>query len=268
VEPLNYYELMPLLLAKEDGLCQKIVLCSRIISAYFLVAFPEGRFYVYRARARSAEEFAAELQERIHERAVEVVKEIEQNREAVQVVELSPAARGEVDDPYWEPDLKHHKYHHAFHLHNDISLFKMEHVVEEQAVFKQTFFTTIGKFPGLTYRLPIDPSKTVVRRFPANVCTVKQTTRRAFEIRTQTLYFMYLNKVGLPPTNQDIAAFLEQIRAAAQEAEGNASTRSVGADASVKEALRKQTTAAKYALEVLKPYCPEEDHAATWSLFG
>jgi hypothetical protein len=47
VKPLHYYELMPLLLAKEDSLYQTIALCDRLVSNYFLVVFPDGLHYVY-----------------------------------------------------------------------------------------------------------------------------------------------------------------------------------------------------------------------------
>jgi hypothetical protein len=79
---------------------------------------------------------------------------------------------------------------------------------------------------------------------------------------------MYLNKVRLPPTDQDIRAFVEEICTTAQETESRPIDQHANDDLAVTEALEKQMTAAKYVLDVLKPYCQEEDHALTWSLFG
>jgi hypothetical protein len=268
VGPLQYYELMPLLLAKEDALCQKIVLCSRIVSAYFLVAFPKDRSYVYRRHSLTPDQFAAELRARLTSMEVKVVDRVTDNSEAVQVVKLSAATQGEMNDLYWEPDPKHLKYHHAFHLHNNISLFKMEQLVQEQNILLQTFFSTTGHFPGLTYRLPIDSSKTVVRRVPANAWMVKRLAGWAFEIRTQAAYFLYLYKVGLPPTDQEITEFLEDLRKTANDSDGGSAEKDRGTDPATKDVLEKRWSEARRALELLEPYCQEEDHTAAVGLFG
>jgi hypothetical protein len=138
--------------------------------------------------------------------------------------------------------------------------------VEDQSVLQQTFFTTKGKFPGLSSRLPIDVSKTVVRRFPANVYFARKLAREAFEIRTETAYLRYRQNVGLPPLEEEIASVVEETREIARNVGKDLG---VGGDPAVRQAFQKRQSAIQQALEFLRPFCQArlvEEYAAILAL--
>jgi hypothetical protein len=238
VKPFKYDDVMPALRKREAKLLETIATSERVYSSYFFVAFYgagfdryyRNRVLVYRRSPMEFEQFKEELSAQFDGLAIIAAdppteEQADGNGQFIQALPLVPAFEGELDDPFYSPNSGTLRYHVEFALHRSPSMFRFErlYIIEKgNAQFlNQTYFFTSEPFPSTSYRLEIEPERTVVRNLSVLESSIVMTRRLNLDIALDIRYFRNFMKGPELPVADRVVKFTEALSEALEIAQTN-----------------------------------------------